>query len=148
VLAGTLGGLSILDDAAVRENLTLKNSGLTHNWITALAHLQPANAPEQWFVGTYGGSVEMLDAAGHITPMSTPAPAAVINPNAMLTTSRHVFAGTLDNGLLVYDLASQRWSEVIAGLPSRNVTALAERNGELYVGTENGIVRIREVTLP
>jgi ligand-binding sensor domain-containing protein len=34
-----------------------------------------------------------------------------------------------------------------AGLPSENVTAMAERGGEIYVGTENGLVRIAERAL-
>ncbi len=35
-LAGTLGGLSILEGAAVRVSYTTSNSGLKHNWITAI----------------------------------------------------------------------------------------------------------------
>jgi ligand-binding sensor domain-containing protein len=50
--------------------------------------------------------------------------------------------------MLIYDRARQRWSQVTAGLPSKNVTAFAERNGEIYVGTENGITHIAEVRLP
>jgi ligand-binding sensor domain-containing protein len=37
-----------------------------------------------------------------------------------------------------------RWKTVTAGLPSLNVTALAIRNGVVYVGTENGLVKIDE----
>ena len=70
-----------------------------------------------------------------------------VNPNAMLVTERHVFAGTLGNGLYVYDRASARWSTVTEGLPSENVTALAESDGYLYVGTDNGLVRIQEEKL-
>ena len=66
----------------------------------------------------------------------------------MLRTSQHVFAGTLDDGLLVYNLATRRWSQVTDGLPSRDVTAFAERDGELYIGTTNGIVRVAEERLP
>jgi ligand-binding sensor domain-containing protein len=32
-------------------------------------------------------------------------------------------------------------------LPSMNVTALAEGNGYIYVGTDNGLVRIEESKL-
>ena len=66
----------------------------------------------------------------------------------MLVTERHVLAGSLEGGLLVYDRSTQRWSSVTSGLPSRDVTALAERGGEIYVGTENGLVRIAEARLP
>ena len=67
-----------------------------------------------------------------------------VNPNAMLATARAVYAGSLSSGLYVYDRAAGRWSEVRAGLPSANVTALAERGGYIYVGTDNGLVRFRE----
>jgi ligand-binding sensor domain-containing protein len=70
-----------------------------------------------------------------------------INPNAMLVTPRHVFAGTLGNGLYIYDRGSMRWTAVSEGLPSSNVTALTESNGYIYVGTDNGLVRIREEKL-
>ena len=34
------------------------------------------------------------------------------------------------------------WKTVTAGLPSINVTALANDRGVLYVGTDNGLVKI------
>lgn len=148
VFAGTLGGVSILDDEAVMQNVTLRNSNLKRNWITAIARVAQTNEPETWFVGTYGGGVVQMDSNGGVSAADTPTPAAVINPNAMLRTPQRVFAGTLDDGLLVYDLSTRRWSQIVAGLPSRNVTAFAERDGELYIGTENGIVRIAEARLP
>ena len=148
VLAGTLGGLSVLDAGAVRRNLTVTNSGLKHNWITAVTQ-----APQgDWLIGTYGAGVEMLSANGeHFAPIELPAGAPrdlAINPNALLVTRTHVYAGTLGHGMLVENLASGRWSVVTHGLPSENVTAFAERGGELYVGTENGLVRIAEAKLP
>jgi len=146
LLAGTLGGISILESGAVKRNLTAANSKLKHNWITALAP-----APQGgWLVGTYGAGVEMLDTEGHFTPIELPAGTprdVVINPNALLVTATHIYAGTLADGMLVYTNATQRWSVVTHGLPSLNVTAFAMRDGELYVGTENGLVRIAEAKL-
>jgi ligand-binding sensor domain-containing protein len=150
VIAGTLGGLSILDDENVRQNVTLKNSGLQRNWITAVLRVPqsgPASAPT-WFVGTYGGGVVQMDDAGRVTAAGNPAPEAVINPNAMLATPLHILAGTLADGLLSYNRATRRWSHLTASLPSQNVTAFAANTGELYIGTENGIVRIAEARLP
>lgn len=140
VLAGTLGGVSLLDEEQVRRNLTAANSGLKHNWVTAIV---PASR-NTWMVGTYGAGVMLLDASGRFSPMEGATRDMVVNPNAMVATGTHIFAGTLSNGLWSYSRASGRWSRVTAGLPSLNVTALAERNGELYVGTENGLVRIAE----
>jgi ligand-binding sensor domain-containing protein len=68
-----------------------------------------------------------------------------VNPNAMLATARAVYAGSLSGGLYVYDRATGRWSNPTAGLPSRNVTALAARGGYIYAGTDNGLVRFPEV---
>jgi len=36
---------------------------------------------------------------------------------------------------------------IAEGLPSSNVTALAADNGYLYVGTDNGLVRVSEQKL-
>lgn len=140
VLAGTLGGVSLLDDEQVQRNLTVANSGLKHNWVTAIV---PASR-NTWMAGTYGAGVMLLDGNGQFSPMEGATRDMVVNPNAMLATETHIFAGTLSNGLWVYSRASGHWSRVTAGLPSLNVTALAERNGELYVGTDKGLVRIAE----
>ncbi len=88
-----------------------------------------------------------LDAAGHFTPMEGVGGPIEINPNAMLVTAANVFAGSLREGLFVYDRVNEHWSRVTAGLPSFNVTALAEHDGSLYVGTDNGVVRIAEARM-
>jgi ligand-binding sensor domain-containing protein len=49
--------------------------------------------------------------------------------------------------LYVYDRALGRWSDVTAALPSPNVTALAVHKGYLYIGTDNGLIRILEQNL-
>ena len=70
-----------------------------------------------------------------------------VNPNAMLVAKDYVLAGTLGEGLYLYDRQSSRWSVIREGLPSLNVTALATANGFIYVGTDNGLVRIPEQKL-
>jgi ligand-binding sensor domain-containing protein len=65
----------------------------------------------------------------------------------MLVTPQHVLAGTLGKGLYVFDRERQRWTALSDGLPSLNVTALTESNGYIYVGTDNGLVRIQEQKL-
>ena len=156
LLAGTLGGISILKEGAVERTLTVTNSALKHNWITALLPVPDSAAAgtlptDTMLVGTYGAGLEALDGQGRFTPIELPAGTPrdlVINPNALYATSSHIYAGTLGNGMLVYSLSSGRWSAVTSGLPSLNVTAFAGRGGEIYVGTENGLVRIREANLP
>jgi hypothetical protein len=147
LIAGTLGGISILRSNVVERNLTVANSGLKHNWITALLPM-PDNSV---LVGTYGAGLETLDSQGRFAPIELPSGTPrdlVINPNALYATSSHIYAGTLGNGMLVYSISTGRWSAVTTGLPSLNVTAFAARTGEIYIGTENGLVRIPEANLP
>lgn len=141
LLAGTLGGLSVLDRDVIRANYTTANSGLKHNWITAVVR-----DGDDWLAGTYGAGAMRLDKSGiwHTFPDM---PRSVINPNAMLVADGRVFAGTLGDGLLVLD-RSGRWQRFSSGLPSRNVTALAFADGSLYAGTDNGLVRIESQVLP
>jgi ligand-binding sensor domain-containing protein len=138
VLAGTLGGVSMLDHGIIHANYTTANSPLTHNWITAVVRVD-----EEWFVGTYGGGLFRLDANGRWQRFADLTGPIEINPNAMAVTGTHVFAGTLSRGLLAFDRQTQRWTTLEAGLPSMNVTALAADGDHLYVGTDNGLVRIR-----
>lgn len=142
LLAGTLGGLSLLEKGAVQANYTTASSGLKHNWITAVARVG-----NEWMLGTYGAGIMGLDSSGHFHSFANATGPFDVNPNAMLVTPAHVFAGTLGKGLYVHERESGRWFPVEQGLPSSNVTALAIYNGYLYVGTDNGLVRIAEEKL-
>lgn len=142
LMAGTLGGLSQLAKGDVQVNYTTASSGLRHNWITAVVPVD-----SEWMIGTYGAGILGLDHQGHFHPFEIATGHFEVNPNAMLVTERHVFAGTLGSGLYVFDRPSERWFTIEAGLPSSNVTAFAASNGYLYVGTDNGLVRIPEQKL-
>jgi ligand-binding sensor domain-containing protein len=142
LMVGTLGGLSDLKKGFVKTNYRAGSSGLKQNWITAVARVE-----DKWMVGTYGSGVMALDDSGRFQSFEKATADLEINPNAMLVTKEHVFAGTLGNGLLVYDLEKRRWNFLNGGLPSANVTALAEGGGYIYVGTDNGLVRIEEKKL-
>jgi ligand-binding sensor domain-containing protein len=142
LMAGTLGGLSLLNKGDIIANFTTTTSNLKHNWITAVV---PIGA--DWMVGTYGAGVLGLDQAGHFRTFEIGSGKFEVNPNAMLVTPGYVLAGTLGAGLYLYDRRSERWSVIQGGLPSLNVTALASANGYIYVGTDNGLVRIPEKKL-
>jgi ligand-binding sensor domain-containing protein len=142
LLVGTLGGISALQNGFVKANFTAGNSGLKQNWITAIVRVG-----DEWMVGTYGSGVMGLDSAGHFHRYETGTAPVDINPNAMLVTKNHVFAGTLGHGVYVYGRASQRWRILQDGLPSENVTAFTEGHGYIYVGTDNGLSRIEENTI-
>src|SRR5271165_382387 len=142
VLAGTMGGLSILDAGLVTASFSTANSGLKANWITAIVPVG-----NEWFAGTFGGSVLKLDANGRWSGFEDFRPPVEINAGAMLATDRAVYAGTLRQGLAIYSRASGRWSLMERGLPSRNVTAMAAHNGTIFVGTDNGLVQAPETRL-
>jgi hypothetical protein len=139
LMVGTLGGLSSLQKGFVKANYTAGNSGLKQNWITAVVRVGG-----EWMVGTYGSGVMGLDDSGKFHVYETATVPMEINPNAMLVTPTHVFAGTLGKGLYIYGRDKGRWSAITEGLPSANVTALAASSGYIYVGTDNGLVRIEE----
>ncbi|HLX46509.1 MAG TPA: hypothetical protein VKR43_23840 [Bryobacteraceae bacterium] len=141
-LVGTLGGLSILDGPVVRASFTTVNSALKHNWVTSIARVN-----DQWFIGTYGAGVLKMDAAGRMQSFDDLRGQIEINQNSMAVTAKAVYAGTLDRGLAVYNNASGRWNFWTAGLPSRNVTAVEARGGFVYIGTDNGLVKLPESTL-
>jgi ligand-binding sensor domain-containing protein len=141
-LAGTLGGLSILDGSVVRSSFTTSNSALKQNWITAIVKIDT-----DFFVGTYGAGVLRITNRGVWETFDDLRGTIEINPNAMAATAGAVYAGTLDRGLAVYNRASGRWGFFTAGLPSRNVTAVEARGGVLYIGTDNGLVKVPETTV-
>jgi ligand-binding sensor domain-containing protein len=143
LMVGTLGGLSEINKETIRVNYTAgAGSGLTHNWITAIVPVG-----DEWIVGTYGAGILRLDRSGRFQSFERATAPFEVNPNAMLVTPHHVFAGSLGNGLYVYDRDAARWAVITDGLPSLNVTALAENNGSIYAGTDNGLVKILEQKL-
>jgi len=139
LVAGTLGGISVLHGEMPRANYTVANSGLQHNWITAVARVA-----DEWMAGTYGAGVMSLDGQGKFHALEGATGSYNVNPNAMLVTPARVYVGTMGRGLGVYDRGSGRWREIREGLPSANVTALTAGGGYLYIGTDNGMVRIAE----
>jgi len=143
VVAGTLGGVSVLQDEHVLSNFTISTPGLKHNWISAITR-----AGDDWMIGTYGGGVVRLTRAGKFEDFEVGTGDFEVYPNAMLTTSGHVLAGTLGQGLYSFNRNTNRWSLITDGLPSLTVTALAAADGTIYVGTDNGLVSIPEQNLP
>jgi len=139
LMVGTLGGLSSVRKGIVNTNFTAGNSGLKQNWITAVVRVG-----DEWMIGTYGSGIVGLDDAGNFHTYETGTAAVEVNPGAMLATKDHVFAGTLGTGLYIYDRRKERWAVLTEGLPSTNVTALTSGNGFVYIGTDNGLVRIQE----
>jgi hypothetical protein len=143
VVAGTLGGISVLENENVAANYTVATHGLTHNWISGIVR-----TGNDWIIGTYGGGIVRLLANGRFEAFDIATGKFEVYPNAMVATDRHVLAGTLGKGLYSFNRDTNRWSIISEGLPSLTVTALAAGNGYIYVGTDNGLVRISEQNLP
>ncbi len=138
--AGTLGGLSVLKNGLIQASLTSANSGLRQNWITA-----SARSGHDLYLGTYGSGVVRFDDHLDITSFREFSHRRIeINPNAMIATEHAVYAGTAGNGLAIQQVGDDRWRFLEEGLPSENVTALDARDGYLYIGTDNGLVRALE----
>jgi len=135
LVAGTLGGASVLLGESVKRSDTTANSGLKTNWITAFARVG-----DEWWAGTYGGGLQRLSDGGEWRSFEGLPRNVVVNPNAMAVTPSAVYAGTLEHGLLIWDRTSQTWSAHRAGLPSANATAILYHGNRLYVGTDNGLV--------
>ncbi len=144
MVAGTLGGASLFDQGLIKASYTTANSPLKQNWITAVAGF-PNAVTNGCFLGTYGAGVIALDQAGKWKTFADMPVGVEVNPNAMISTRRAVYAGTLGKGLGVFDPVRERWTWVTEGLPSWNVTALGmTEGGILYIGTDNGLVRVAE----
>ncbi len=137
--AGTLGGLSLVDDYRVVENFRVNNSALRHNWITALAV-----KGDDMYAGTFGGGVVAV--TGHNKWKELPGPYSDVdvNQNALLVWDDLLLAGTFGEGLLAYDTSRGYWRKIDAPLTSRNVTGLAKwkdqkGRGLLAVATDCGL---------
>jgi hypothetical protein len=143
LVAGTLGGVSLLKNGLVQASFTTANSSLRQNWITA-----SATAGKAIYLGTYGSGVIRMDEHADIQTFREFAGARVeVNPNALLITARAVYAGTAGRGMAILRRGQERWQFVTAGLPSRNVTALAADDDFLYIGTDNGLAEAAERNL-
>jgi ligand-binding sensor domain-containing protein len=138
--AGTLGGVSLLKNAVVQSSFTTANSNLSQNWITASVAVG-----DDVFLGTYGSGVILLNSHYDVEVFREFSKRRVeINANAMIVTNRGIYAGTAGQGLAFLPKGEQRWRFWTAGLPSANVTALTSDGNNLYVGTDNGLVRFPE----
>jgi len=134
--AGTLSGLALVQDGRVVRVFKDTNSNLATNWVTALCLVR-----SRLFVGTYGGGVFELTPSGELVGFASGSGRAVVNPNAMWSDGARLYVGTLD-GALLFDLYSQKWTHIVAELPSRTVLSITGDEKFVYFGTTGGIARI------
>ena len=141
LFAGTPWGLAALEGGRVRWRVGLGEGALPHPWITALALDQ-----DVLYVGTYGGGVTRRTAArlqepGRFEPFPETGRLKV-SAGCLLVAGGRLYLGTEGAGLLRLSHDRKRFEPVRVALPSPRVTALLASEGALYVGTDEGLVRL------
>jgi ligand-binding sensor domain-containing protein len=142
IYAGTLSGLAQIAGGRVVRVFKDSNSKLAQNWVAAIC-----SVGGRLFIGTYGGGVFELTAAGEFTSFAAEIGRQTVNPNAMTSDGQRLYVGTLD-GAWVLDLRSQEWRRLKRELPSRVVLSVTSDGERVYFGTTSGIARIEAAYLP
>src|SRR5215475_10687632 len=141
IYAGTRGGLAQIAGGRVVRVFKDSNSKLSHNWVTALCAVGP-----RLFVGSYGGGVFELTAAGELISFASESGRQMVNQNAMASDGERLYVGALD-GAWVLDLRSQKWTRLKDELPSNVVLSVAVDARRVYFGSTGGIARVEKAYL-
>jgi ligand-binding sensor domain-containing protein len=141
IYAGTRGGLAQIAGGRVVRVFKDSNSKLSHNWVTALCAVGP-----RLFVGSYGGGVFELTAAGELVSFASESGRQMVNQNAMASDGERLYVGALD-GAWVLDLRSQKWTRLKDELPSSVVLSVAVDARRVYFGSTGGIARVEKAYL-
>jgi ligand-binding sensor domain-containing protein len=139
---GTLGGLAVLDGGRIIRSYTQSNSTLSANWVTALYSYH-----DDIFIGTYGGGLDRLKPSGELMHLRRRGGKWVVNLNAVCADDQYLYLGSLSDGCLIFDLKRGLWRQLERGLPSPNVMAISVNETYLFLGTEQGLVRIERGAL-
>ncbi len=124
---GTLGGISKLKGLKIVKNFGLRYFKTV--WITSLNVVS-----NLLFIGTYGAGLYFYDGK-KIERISKKK--IYINPNAIVGDKDFVFVGTLNSGILIYDIKNRR-EYLYDKLSSLNITALHIEGNNLFVGSDFG----------
>jgi ligand-binding sensor domain-containing protein len=141
IYAGTRGGLAQIAGGRVVRVFKDSNSKLSHNWTPALCAVGP-----RLFIGTYGGGVFELTAAGELVSFASEIGRQTVNQNAMASDGQALYVGALD-GAWVLDPRSQKWVRLKDELPSSVVLSVAVDAQRVYFGGTGGIARIEKAYL-
>jgi ligand-binding sensor domain-containing protein len=142
LFVGSLSGLVELEELRVIRTYKTSSSRLSHDWVTALTPVDGT-----LYIGTNGGGVDALLAGGEWINFEDVIGRFEVNQNAMHYDGGHLFVGTTDRGLLVYDTRNRSWNRISAGLSSSNVTAVTSDEQYVYAGTPNGMTRLEKRVL-
>ena len=141
LLVGTPSGLGFIEDLKVRWRVASGEGKLPHPWITAIL---PVGGGV--LVGTYGGGLTRREGSMSDKGAWTPFPETAglkINTGCLVIarSNGRIYAGTDGTGLVRLSLDGTRFERLKLSLPSQRITALLERDGLLYIGTDEGLTR-------
>jgi len=139
LLVGTPSGLGYIESARVLWRVASGDGKLPHPWVTALL-VKDGNV----LVGTYGGGLTLRAGvpwgAGEWRPFPETA-GLKVNAGCLLEARGRVYAGTDGAGVFRLSRDGTRFDRLKLSLPSPRVTALYERSGFVYIGTDEGLTR-------
>ena len=149
LFVGTPSGLGALDGRRVLWRVTAGEGKLPHPWVTALV-----SAGDGLFVGTWGGGLALRRADRQNPTAREGEDAATwqpfvetegleISPGALTVGAGLVWAGTDQDGLWRLRPDRRRFEPLDLPLPSARVTALLAEGNTLWIGTDQGVTRLR-----
>ena len=139
LFVGSLAGLVELEGLRVVRTYKRSNSHLSDDWVTALA-----SGDGTLYIGTNGGGVDALLPSGEWINFADDIGRFEVNQNAIHLDGDHLYIGTSEQGLLVYNTRGRRWTRFNSALPSQSVTAITSDANYIYAGTLNGLMRIEK----
>ena len=144
---GTPSGLGALAGRRVLWRVTAGEGKLSHPWVTSLLAQE-----DGLLVGTWGGGLVQRHAGGRASAAASgdggrweafPETAGLaLSPGALVSVEGRAWAGTDADGLWRQSRDGSRFERVRAALPSARVTALLAEPGVLWLGTDQGVVRL------
>lgn len=139
LLVGTPSGLGYVLGRTVRWRVASGEGKLPHPWVTAILPMEGSV-----LVGTYGGGltrrIGSMSDKGDWTPFLE-TEGLKINTGCLIQANGRVYAGTDGTGLFRLSVDGTRFERLKLSLPSQRVTALFEKDGYLYIGTDEGLTR-------
>lgn len=143
LFVGTPSGLGAIAGSKVAWRTTSGDGKLPHPWVTALAFIG-----EDLYIGTFGGGVvrrstgsSALNSPGLFEAFPETA-AQKVNTGCLVEVGGRLYMGTDGRGLWRLSIDGSRFTQVKVPLPSSHVTALFPGKDALFVGTDEGLVRL------
>lgn len=139
LLVGTPSGLGYVEDLKVRWRVASGEGKLPHPWVTAILPVE-----DGVLIGTYGGGltrrVGAMSDPGEWRPF-VETQGLKVNTGCLVSANGRVYVGTDGTGLYRLSMDGTRFERLKLSLPSPRVTALFEKDGFLYIGTDEGLTR-------